>query len=333
VFKSQKLESLFAMMLLYNIGARDITNIHSFYILFITFTIISIFISNSQAYAVEGIWRDYESMKELVKDIRNGDKDDDKMNYDKFKDSSVYKNANEDLRKCIDLADKVGEKLGDYEIVRCFENTNYFKEKYVDDNNENVGQQEQQNETNQNQNQSSSEEAVQQEELQLTENNSEQQGQQEQQNETNQNQNQSSSEEAVQQEELQLTENNSEQQGQQEQQNETNQNQNQSSSEEAVQQEELQLTENNSEQQGQQEQQNETNQNQSQNQTNDERKTQATESDVGSNDGCDPSYPDICITTYSEKLTCADIPFRNFKVLPPDSHGFDSDSDGVGCEG
>jgi hypothetical protein len=254
-----KLESLFAMMLLYNMGARNITKIHSFYILFITFSIISIFISNSQVYAVEGIWRDYESMKELVKDIRNGDKDDDKMNYDKFKDSSVYKNANEDLRKCIDLADKVGEKLGDYEIVRCFENTNYFKEKYVDDNNENVGQQEQQNETNQNQNQSSSEEAVQQEELQLTENNSEQQGQQEQQNETNQNQ--------------------------------------------------------------------------SQNQTNDERKTQTTESDVGSNDGCDSSYPDICITTYSEKLTCADIPFRNFKVLPPDSHGFDSDSDGVGCEG
>ncbi|MDP9306426.1 MAG: hypothetical protein M3O68_08805 [Thermoproteota archaeon] len=230
--------------------------------MFITFSIISIFISNSQAYAVEGIWRDYESMKELVKDIRNGDKDDDKMNYDKFKDSSVYKNAKEDLRKCIDLADKVGEKLGDYEIVRCFENTNYFKEKYVNDNNENVGQKEQQNETNQNQNQSSSEEAVQQKELQLTENNSEQQRQQEQQG-----------------------------------------------------------------------QQNVTNQNQNQNQTNDERKTQTSESDVGSNDGCDPSYPDICITTYSEKLSCADIPFRNFKVLPPDSHGFDSDSDGVGCEG
>jgi hypothetical protein len=276
------------MMPLYNMGVRDITKIHSFYILFITFSIISIFVSNFQAYAVEEIWTDYGTMKELVKDIRNGNKDDDKVNYDKFKDSSVYKNANEDLRKCIDLADKVGEKLGDYEIVRCFENTNYFKEKYVDDNNENVSQQEQQNETNQNQ--SSSEEAVQQKELQLTENNSEQQ---EQQNETNQNQ--SSSEEAVQQKELQLTENNSEQQ---EQQNETNQNQSQI-----------------------------------QNQTNDERKSQTTESDVGSNDGCDPSYPDICITTYSEKLSCADIPFRNFKVLPPDSHGFDSDSDGVGCEG
>jgi len=269
--------------------AGDIMKFHIFYILFIAFSIISIFVSKSQAYAVEGIWRDYESMKELVKDIRNGDKDDDKMNYDKFKDSSVYKNAKEDLRRCIDLADKVGEKLGDYEIVRCFENTNYFKEKYVDGNNENVSQQEQQNETNQNQ---------------------------------------SGAEEAVQQKELQLTENNSEQQGQQEQQNETNQNQ--SGAEEAVQQKELQLAENNSEQQGQQ---NVTNQNQNQNQTNDERKTRTSESNVGSNDGCDPSYPDICITTYSEKLSCVDIPFRNFKVLPPDTHGFDSDSDGVGCEG
>jgi FtsZ-interacting cell division protein ZipA len=280
------------MMLLYNMGAGGIMKFHIFYILFIAFSIISIFVSNSQAYAVEGIWRDYESMKELVKDIRNGDKDDDKMNYDKFKDSSVYKNAKEDLRRCIDLADKVGEKLGDYEIVRCFENTNYFKEKYVDGNNENVSQQEQQNETNQNQ--SGAEEAVQQKELQLTENNSELQEQQEQ----------------------------------QEQQNETNQNQ--SGAEETVQQKELQLAENNSEQQGQQ---NVTNQNQNQNQTNDERKTRTSESNVGSNDGCDPSYPDICITTYSEKLSCADIPFRNFKVLPPDTHGFDSDSDGVGCEG
>jgi len=223
---------------------------HIFYILFIAFSIISIFVSNSQAYAVEGIWRDYESMKELVKDIRNGDKDDDKMNYDKFKDSSIYKNAKEDLRRCIDLADKVGEKLGDYEIVRCFENANYFREKYIDGNNESVGQQEQQNETNRNQ----------------------------------------------------------------------------SSTEEAVQQKQLQLAENNSEQQGQQKVMN-------QNLTNDESKTQTSESNVGSNDGCDPSYPDICITTYSEKLSCADIPFRNFKVLPPDSHGFDSDSDGVGCEG
>jgi micrococcal nuclease len=226
--------------------------IHGFYIVFIAFSIISIVISNSQALAAEDIWRDYDSMKELVKDIRNGDKDDDKMNYDKFKDSSVYKNAKEDLRKCVDLANKVGEKLGDYEIVRCFENTNYFKEKYVEDNNQNVDHQLQRNGTNQNEN---------------------------------------GSDQTTQQEEVQLAENNNKQEQEQEQQNVTNQNQ-----------------------------------------TSGEIKNQ-TESSVGSNDGCDPSYPDICITTYSENLSCADIPFKNFKVLPPDSHGFDSDSNGLGCEG
>jgi len=244
----------------YNYGAEYIIKIHNFYILFIFSSIISIFISNSQAFAVEGIWRDYNNLKELVKDIRNGDKDDDKMNYDKFKDSNVYKSANEDFKKCVDLANKVGEKLGDYEIVRCFENANFFKEKYVDDNNQKVG-------------------------IQL-----------EQQNVTNQNQN--GSEQPVQQEEVQLAENKTELQSQEQEQGQ------------------------------QQEQQNVTNQNQTSNESKIE-----TESKVISNDGCDPSYPDICITTYSEKLSCADIPFRNFKVLPPDSRGFDSDSDGLGCEG
>jgi len=243
-----------------NNGAEDIIKIHNFYILFIFSSIVSILLSNSQAFAVEGIWRDYNNLKELVKDIRNGDKDDDKMNYDKFKYSNVYKSASEGFRKCVDLANKVGEKLGDYEIVRCFENTNYFKEKYVDDNNQKVdNQSEQQNVTNQNQN--GSEQPVQQEEVQLAENKTELQSQEQEQGQ------------------------------QQEQQNVTNQNQ-----------------------------------------TSNESKIE-TESKVISNDGCDPSYPDICITTYSEKLSCADIPFRNFKVLPPDSRGFDSDSDGLGCEG
>ena len=243
-----------------NNGAEDIIKIHNFYILFIFSSIVSILLSNSQAFAVEGIWRDYNNLKELVKDIRNGDKDDDKMNYDKFKYSNVYKSASEGFRKCVDLANKVGEKLGDYEIVRCFENTNYFKEKYVDDNNQKVdNQSEQQNMTNQNQNGSG--QPVQQEEVQLAENKTELQSQEQEQGQ------------------------------QQEQQNVTNQNQ-----------------------------------------TSNESKIE-TESKVISNDGCDPSYPDICITTYSEKLSCADIPFRNFKVLPPDLRGFDSDSDGLGCEG
>src|SRR5687767_10330331 len=99
----------------------------------ITLSVFSITVTSFQAFAVEEIWEDYERMEEMVKDIKNGDKDDDKVDYNKFKDSAVYKNAEEDVRNCIDLANKVGEKLGDYEIVRCFENTNYFEEKYVDE--------------------------------------------------------------------------------------------------------------------------------------------------------------------------------------------------------
>ncbi|HZA69289.1 MAG TPA: hypothetical protein VE548_06270, partial [Nitrososphaeraceae archaeon] len=59
---------------------------------------------------------------------------------------------------------------------------------------------------------------------------------------------------------------------------------------------------------------------------------QSSESKSNSTEGCDPSYPEICITTYSAKLVCADIPFRNFTVLLPDPHAFDSDGDGLGCE-
>jgi micrococcal nuclease len=48
---------------------------------------------------------------------------------------------------------------------------------------------------------------------------------------------------------------------------------------------------------------------------------------------CDPAYPDVCIAPPPPDLDCSDIPYRNFKVLPPDPHRFDSDKDGIGCEG
>lgn len=47
---------------------------------------------------------------------------------------------------------------------------------------------------------------------------------------------------------------------------------------------------------------------------------------------CDPSYPTVCIPPLPPDLNCKDIPFRRFKVLPPDPHHFDGDGDGVGCE-
>lgn len=46
---------------------------------------------------------------------------------------------------------------------------------------------------------------------------------------------------------------------------------------------------------------------------------------------CDRSYPDVCIPTNPE-YDCAHIPFRNVRVLLPDSHGLDPDGDGIGCE-
>ena len=48
--------------------------------------------------------------------------------------------------------------------------------------------------------------------------------------------------------------------------------------------------------------------------------------------GCDPSYPDVCIPPPPPDLDCRDVPYRNFRVLPPDPHRFDGEGDGRGCE-
>jgi len=53
----------------------------------------------------------------------------------------------------------------------------------------------------------------------------------------------------------------------------------------------------------------------------------------GSRPGCDPAYPDVCIPSPPPDLQCSDIPFRKFRVLPPDPHNFDGNLDGVACEG
>jgi micrococcal nuclease len=47
---------------------------------------------------------------------------------------------------------------------------------------------------------------------------------------------------------------------------------------------------------------------------------------------CHPSYPTVCIPPPPPDLDCGDIPYRRFKVLPPDPHRFDRDKDGIGCE-
>jgi micrococcal nuclease len=47
---------------------------------------------------------------------------------------------------------------------------------------------------------------------------------------------------------------------------------------------------------------------------------------------CDPSYPDVCIPPPPPDLDCADIPYKNFRVVGADPHHFDGDHDGIGCE-
>ena len=47
---------------------------------------------------------------------------------------------------------------------------------------------------------------------------------------------------------------------------------------------------------------------------------------------CDSSYPNNCIPSPPPNLNCEDISDKNVEVLPPDSHGFDRDEDGIGCE-
>jgi micrococcal nuclease len=57
-----------------------------------------------------------------------------------------------------------------------------------------------------------------------------------------------------------------------------------------------------------------------------------TTADTTASTKCDASYPTVCIPPPPPDLNCRDVPYRNFKVLPPDPHGFDGDHDGIGCE-
>ena len=47
---------------------------------------------------------------------------------------------------------------------------------------------------------------------------------------------------------------------------------------------------------------------------------------------CDPAYPDVCIMPPPPDLDCKDVPYKRFKVVPPDPQMFDIDKDGIGCE-
>ena len=314
----------------------------------ITLFVFSISVTNIQTFAVEEIWEDYKNMVDMVKDIKNGDKDDDKVDYNKFKNSTVYKNAKEDVRNCIDLANKVGEKLGDYEIVRCFENTNYYKEKYVNDDRQNTQQVNRQEAQNQNITESKTPSDADLQEAQnqditesKTPSDTDLQEQGQKQNDVEESTSNTSTSKDVRGSNLinellktgKFTEAEAKEfviQNLLKKSNAT------SISNDTI----TNDTESNSTDKQLEEQEQKEVKQSNQNQTKPKLMSNATkiptsESDTNSTnstEGCDSSYPEICITPYSAKLICADIPFRNFKVLLPDTHGFDSDADGIGCE-
>jgi len=88
--------------------------------------------NNNSIYAMQAIWRDFDNMKDLVAAIRSGEKNDNNINWEKFQDSDIYQNEDKDSKECLQLAHKIGNNLGDYEIVHCFRNENYFKIKYTE---------------------------------------------------------------------------------------------------------------------------------------------------------------------------------------------------------
>ena len=67
----------------------------------------------------------YDDLNELIDDIKNGVVDTDEISLSAFKDSGAYQGADKNTQDCIDLAGKIGDNLIDYEIVRCFEDTNF----------------------------------------------------------------------------------------------------------------------------------------------------------------------------------------------------------------
>lgn len=294
----------------------------------ITLYVFSITVTSIRTFAVEEIWEDYKSMGEMVKDIRNGDKDDDKVDYNKFKNSTVYKDAEEDVRNCIDLANKVGEKLGDYEIVHCFKNTNYFKEKYVDDQVKDKQEVNRQGTNIQNMTQDKAPSAADQKE-------------QEQKYEVKEPTSDTLTSKEVTGNNLinELLRTGKFTEGEAKEfvnQNVLNKSKDTSTSNATRTNDTKSIV--TDEPLDEQEQQELKQVDQNQNHTNPQLMANETQipisrSDSNSTEGCDTSYPEICITTYSAKLICADIPFRNFKVLLPDPHGFDSDGNGIGCEG
>ncbi|HEU4468839.1 MAG TPA: hypothetical protein VFR61_07390, partial [Nitrososphaeraceae archaeon] len=93
---------------------------------------------------------DYDSLSELVDDIKNKVVDTDEISLSSFQNSGAYQGADEQTQDCIDLAAKIGSNLIDYEIVRCSEDPNHFKNQIANNDNSNEESSDDNNDNNNN---------------------------------------------------------------------------------------------------------------------------------------------------------------------------------------
>ena len=70
----------------------------------------------------------YDNLNDLVDDIKNHVVDIEDISLNAFQDSGAYQEADQETQDCIDLAGKIGDNLGDQEIVNCFEDSNFYKD-------------------------------------------------------------------------------------------------------------------------------------------------------------------------------------------------------------
>ncbi len=86
---------------------------------------VSILAANSQVYAAKDIWKDDDTMEELVDDIDEGKDSDDDMDWGEFQDSKVFKLEDKETQECIEARQDLSNNLADYEILHCFEDDDY----------------------------------------------------------------------------------------------------------------------------------------------------------------------------------------------------------------
>ena len=84
----------------------------------------TIVVTGIQVYA-KNIWNDDDTMEELVKDIDNGKDNDNSMNWHDFKNSKIFKQEDIETQECIKNRHELSNNLADYEVLRCFEDSDY----------------------------------------------------------------------------------------------------------------------------------------------------------------------------------------------------------------